>query len=393
MALLPALSKPIIESLPVEQITQELQAKRLEKAMKNSSSAGSQIGAISDDISLKSAETGATPPDSNNNTDGGVKTPAPESSDGVTPNSTINSLTPTKTRSQLWSELKILSITRLIALIYSTSLLVLFTRLQINLISRKSYMESAIELTERKNSSAFLDSDNFHGDDYEYREDEYATEQMYLSYSWWLLNRGWMDLRERVKDAVENVFGGINPRTELTLDEFAILISRVQVLIEGPNVEECGELFANNLLPTRDLESFVLTQSFLSSSPESNSAPEITPQLRILLDETLRYIQLPSTGVVINKLVSAGISKSLELLANATASSSSKSTSSLIDDYDEVSRQQVKLKLASILASTTRQANLIPRNTHNEFVDAMDNVNELAEFSAIVYSNFDWSNE
>ncbi len=373
LALLPALSKPIIDSLPVEQITHELQAKRLEKELRNSVIAPGDTASITDDVSVKSFDT-------HGKHSGDLTIDSAPTSPST---STKNSFNVTKTRSQLWSELKTTSITRLITLIYGTSLLVLFARLQINLVSRKSYLESAIELTEKKYQKDFSKpKDINHAYDY---EDQYATEQTYLSFSWWLLNRGWIELREKVKEAVENVFGGINPRTELTTDEFAILISRVQVLVEGNDVEESARFFASVLLPPLDLQAFVLTQT--SANALDERAPEISPSLRTLLDETLEYLESPSTGVVINKLVYTGIAKSLELLSNTTTINST-----INNDTSNVKNNRAKLKLASILASTTRQATLITRTTCNEFIDAMDEVSELAEFSAIVYSNFDWNN-
>jgi peroxin-3 len=34
------------------------------------------------------------------------------------------------------------------------------------------------------------------------------AERVYLSYSWWILNEGWRDLAERVREATEDVFNG-----------------------------------------------------------------------------------------------------------------------------------------------------------------------------------------
>lgn len=41
----------------------------------------------------------------------------------------------------------------------------------------------------------------------EEKEEEARLNRMYLAFSWWLLNKGWVALSEQVKDAVIRVFG------------------------------------------------------------------------------------------------------------------------------------------------------------------------------------------
>merc|ERR1712000_198027 len=51
-------------------------------------------------------------------------------------------------RKQLWNEVKITSVTRAFTLIYSLSLLIILTRIQLNLLGRLNYLSSVISLAQ-----------------------------------------------------------------------------------------------------------------------------------------------------------------------------------------------------------------------------------------------------
>jgi peroxin-3 len=133
------------------------------------------------------------------------------------------------------------AITRAFTLIYTISLLTLLTRIQLNLLGRRNYLASVVSLaapqSATENSRINLennDDDNFeqaYGNDFE-------TNRRYLSLSWWLLHRGCLDLSEKVRVAVKEVFGLLNPREEITLEKLSELTLQVRKRVEGATEEE-----------------------------------------------------------------------------------------------------------------------------------------------------------
>lgn len=62
---------------------------------------------------------------------------------------------------------------------------------------------------------------------------DFDTNRKYLSFSWWLLNRGCKDIMHAVVQAVKEVFGPINPREDLTLEQLSDLCVEVRKRVEG----------------------------------------------------------------------------------------------------------------------------------------------------------------
>ncbi len=125
--------------------------------------------------------------------------------------------------------------TRTLTVLYSTTLLTIFTNIQLSLLGRYKYIQSVIQLERDEDarsrrqyelslSSLLFPSlvDSTHSRDIEalfgqqtgleegiWREGvDPETEHMYLTLSWWILNVGWKDVGERVRRGVEEVFEG-----------------------------------------------------------------------------------------------------------------------------------------------------------------------------------------
>lgn len=66
---------------------------------------------------------------------------------------------------------------------------------------------------------------------------DFETNRRYLAFSWWLLHRGWKLLMEEVQTAVEEVFGSLNPRDDISFEKLSELTLQVRKKVEG-NTEE-----------------------------------------------------------------------------------------------------------------------------------------------------------
>lgn len=125
-------------------------------------------------------------------------------------------------------------------IIYSITLLTLFTDIQLNLLGRSKYIQSVfmMERDERTRElfakHASPDSiywgekvlDEESAEDNERAEEEAIseeTERKYLTLSWWILHVGWKDVGERVRRGVEDVFDAFVLRFLFLLGTFVLI--------------------------------------------------------------------------------------------------------------------------------------------------------------------------
>jgi peroxin-3 len=123
-------------------------------------------------------------------------------------------------------------VTRTLTVLYSITLLTIFTNIQLSLLGRYKYIQSVIQLERdedarsRRQSELSLSSlfsslvDLTNSRDIEAGQQtgleegiwkegvDAETERKYLTLSWWILNVGWKDVGERVRRGVEEVFEG-----------------------------------------------------------------------------------------------------------------------------------------------------------------------------------------
>ncbi|KAF7507193.1 hypothetical protein GJ744_010875 [Endocarpon pusillum] len=441
LALLPNVTENILQALPVEDLTHELQQKRAERLARSGGegtpsiliSGPSSVGDGGDNSSLSSFQSSSYIHAS--------QLTQPENGSGR----------PRKSKAQLWNEVKISSITRCFTLLYTLSLLTLLTRIQLNLLGRLNYLFSVVSTTrplplERAHSISLEDNDSpgspggpTHGNDFE-------TNRRYLAFTWYLLNRGYAKILSEVQAAVTEVFGTISPTEAISPTRLSELTLQVRQKIEGSTpAQRRAKNWLAYLLPPRAeeedllIESGVLTpppistSSASSSDQRSTSLPPLqpaatksgleTPQspLRKLLDETSDLIESPTFTrihtLLLNSLFSHLIDKKVSEQAfpappaptqpNSPYPPSSAEAPPQFPHITEISSSvtvvpanhgesaeaaEPTTKLATILALLTRQAHVIgngnPPPPNNEYVQAMEReVRELEAFAAVIYSS------
>ena len=423
--MLPTVTENILEALPVEQLTHELQQKKAERLARTTGesvpselSSGPPSIRDGDTASLSSLQSSSFIHASQLGDDGNSR--------------------PRKSKAQLWNEIKIASITRSFTLVYTLALLTLLTRIQLNLLGRLNYLSSVVSLTRppppgRANSISLEDHDdttlninssthtsaNF-GNDFE-------TNRRYLTFSWFLLHRGFGEIRSKIRDAVTEVFGTISPTEAVTASRLSELTLAVRKKIEGSTEQERESTrWLPYLLPPREEEEAVLVESGVISRPTTSSSasparaagkdpalsrPSGTSSgpLRNLLDETADLIDSPTFTrvhtLLLNSLFSHLIDTKVAQQAfpppthtqSPPSSTNSTTPPSRIEELHPsdptVPPEQRTVKLATILAVLTRQAHAIGNgsNPPNEYVSAMEKeVKELEAFAAVIYaSNID----
>lgn len=117
-------------------------------------------------------------------------------------------------------------------MVYTLALLNIFTRIQLNLLGRRNYLSSVISLAKPVSESTISLED--HDDDMtQTLGDDFNTNRRYLAFSWWLLHRGWKEMMERVQPVVEEFFGPLNPRDDISLDKLSELTLEIRKRVEG----------------------------------------------------------------------------------------------------------------------------------------------------------------
>lgn len=316
----------------------------------------------------------------------------------------------------------------------------MLTRIQLNLLGRRSYLSSVVSLATgsvREGAIALENNDDdgdFDGEGQAYSSD-FEVNRKYLTFSWWLLNRGWVDVMQRVESAVRQVFGPLSPRDTITFDAFSKLTREVRTIIEGSSSSGVSTQWLPFLLPPQNLEDFVLRESGIlldeSQGFPMPSAPtpegETTISLRRLLDETADLIESPAFSSVLAQLLDQGFTVLLDnkltvgafetpslpaavpppavtLTPEAAAAGEDVVTSTTLvatsSDLHNAGRQSIDIErpitravlLPKILSILTRQAHAIGNGMPNEYLQAMEGVRDLEGFAAVVYSS-NWQAE
>ncbi|KIL66613.1 hypothetical protein M378DRAFT_74956 [Amanita muscaria Koide BX008] len=345
LAVLPTLAEQIMEGMDVEALTQELQTRskaRVVPGLVDTTSEQSEVGSTASTSFIEAPsqdgqssgmnswiETSASGPSFGSSSFSGVdgassphhppnlsdsvitsNTTTTESSSGgnegllsdsVTSMSAASDSTASKTKAELWAEVKMLTFRRTLTTFYSMTLLSLLTTIQLNILARFKYINSVLEfereerLQEQLQSHLDLsftdllfkdaskiqdllsrDMSDLH-DDAEKGEIEgdvitEEVERKFLTLSWWILHVGWKDVGERVRRGVEEVFEGVSLKTKLAAIDLHRLVRDVRRRVEHEITFEGQERrvnFLSTLLPpTPEMIQHVLTQGgFIPESP------------------------------------------------------------------------------------------------------------------------------
>ncbi|KAL6451587.1 PEX3 Peroxisomal biogenesis factor 3 [Candida maltosa Xu316] len=326
-----------------------------------------------------------------------------------------------KSKVELWNLLKIKTITRTLTLMYTISGLLLITRLQLNILARRSYLESAIQMAGVKSINNDIDP-----------HENYIIEQSYLSLSWWLLNKGWANLNSIIEALVIQKFEKITPKSELTIEDFE---NSLIDIINEINLNNREYILAN-LFPINYND---LLETLLNTNPDlvphldsadSNLIKLINETNSIMLDNNLYFFDLLNS-LIVNNLTTLSTSLSFSLNAgNNLGNSLMTTTGNLAESSNKIREiSNTSYKLASFLAQLSVQNSIMIDNDNlktedvspkhepnleeilqslelpggldaledtqrnescgNVYINNLNELDELDDFSAGIYSNFE----
>ncbi|KAL9031566.1 MAG: hypothetical protein Q9196_000414 [Gyalolechia fulgens] len=403
LALLPTATENVLEALPVERITQDLQQKKAERLGRTAGSLDSPAPLPSSGPSSVTDDDGKSLASLQTDSYVHASQMAASSASGGEPGASR----PTKSKAQLWADLKITSITRAFTLLYILSLLTLLTRIQLNLLGRRNYLSSVVSTASHSPQDPTISLENRDDDNAEQTYgNDFETNRKFLTFSWWLLHRGWRDVMEKVETAVTVVFGPLNPREDIPLEKLSALILDVRMRVEGATQEQRrSHKWLPYLLPPHDQEETVLRESgMLKSTPQTQSASILSPPsspvptspppllasrpLRRLLDETSDLIESPPFTQILTLLLDATFSHLTDHQIRTDAYKlPDPSSIPRVQEVSDLDSGLAKAKLANILAVMTRQAHVIGNGVPNRYAQAVEGVKELEAFAAVIYSS------
>ncbi|SCU83716.1 LAMI_0C04302g1_1 [Lachancea mirantina] len=312
-----------------------------------------------------------------------------------------------KTKAELWNELKIKSLAKLCTLVYTVASLLLLTRLQLNILARREYLDTAVKMAVEKEAathsvlpewlsrlwpSTVSDAEQETSavdpeSEKDAKKTNYINEQAFLSLSWWVLNRGWLQFKAIATEQTERQFGNLSPRDTLSVEEFADRLSHVfhamnqSLITNADNGNQVGSI----LLPDSTLEQFVLQQTLdqdaLKTLYDDNSI------LRQLINETTKCLQSTVSLIVLESLVNTAFQYIMSEIDQGVTKKVKKPHAEA-----EISEEPSKFQIALFsIASKDCSEEMLKSGVvsmNNAFLQRLDSVPELDDLSASVYSNF-----
>ncbi|KAI4260239.1 MAG: hypothetical protein LQ352_000361 [Teloschistes flavicans] len=384
LALLPTATENIVEALPVERITQDLQQKKAERLGRN-------IGTL-DGASLHPSSGPSSVIDEDGKSFTSLRSEgyvhASQMAASGSGSENLGAEKSTKSKAQLWNDLKISSITRAFTLLYTLSLLTLLTRIQLNLLGRRNYLSSVVSMASHSPQEPTISLENLDDDNAEQTYgNDFETNRKFLTFSWWLLHRGWRDVMAKVEVAVKAIYGPLNPREDVSFEKLSALILEVRRSVEGATPEQRSESgMLKTLSPSESASTPSPASSLSPTIPTSDSSPSTA--LRRLLDETADLIDSPTFTQILTLLLDATFSHLTDHQIRTEAYKlPDPSGIRPVQEIPEIDSGLVKAKLATILAVMMRQAHAIGGGVPNRYAQAIEGVKELEAFAAVIYSS------
>lgn len=276
------------------------------------------------------------------------------------------------------------------------SLLSLLTRIQLNLLGRRNYLSSVVSLASPSSPNISLEN----RDDDDLTQDygsDFDTNRMYLTFSWWLLHRGWDMIRQKVEAAVSEVLEPLSARDSVSFQRLSECVLELRRRVEGATEEERRHHpWLDYVLPGREDEDAVLKESGIAPTPSPVQDTDgvqrrypISQSLRRLLDETSDIIESPTFSHVLTLMLDSAFSRLIDekvadqayhipfqnskqtrpqteglddLLQSNPLLTPHARVQEVSDDQPEAASQsttQTTCKLATTLAVITRQAHVI----------------------------------
>ncbi|KAM4633018.1 peroxisomal biogenesis factor 3 [Polymixia lowei] len=262
---------------------------------------------------------------------------------------------------EIWEDLKIISFTRSMVAVYSTCMLVVLLRVQLNIIGGYLFLDNSVG----KNGTTLAPPD---------------VQQQYLSSIQHLLGDGLTELMTVVKRAVQDTLGGMPLKQSMSLLELEqqLIWIRAQVEGAGSPVEGAGSG------AQRPLTWYMMADEENILADQACGLTENDVLTIKLLNETRDMLDSPDFSTVLNTCLNRGFSRLLDNLAEFFRPPPGDSAPSSAPD----SLSAVSLPLAKIIPIINGQINTICSETPSHFIQDLLMIDQVKEFAVNVYDTF-----
>ncbi|XP_052025526.1 peroxisomal biogenesis factor 3 [Apodemus sylvaticus] len=263
---------------------------------------------------------------------------------------------------EIWEDLKIISFTRSIVAVYSTCMLVVLLRVQLNIIGGYIYLDNA---TVGKNGTTVLAPPD--------------VQQQYLSSIQHLLGDGLTELVTVIKQAVQRILGSVSLKHSLSLLDLEQKLKEIRIL-----VEQHRSSWNDKDVPTSSLCQYMMPdeETPLAAQAYGLSPRDITTIK--LLNETRDMLESPDFSTVLNTCLNRGFSRLLDNMAEFF-----RPTEQDLHHGNSInSLSSVSLPLAKIIPIVNGQIHSVCSETPSHFVQDLLMMEQVKDFAANVYEAF-----
>lgn len=255
---------------------------------------------------------------------------------------------------EIWEDLKIISFTRSIVAVYSTCMLVVLLRVQLNIIGGYLYLDNSVT----KNGMTPLAPPD--------------VQQQYLSSIQHLLGEGLMELITVVKKAVQEVFGLVSLKQSLSLQELEKQLTQIRQLVEDDSSKY------------KSLSWYMMPDEENTLASQACGLTENDVTTIKLLNETRDMLESPDFNIVLHTCLNRGFVRFLDNMAEFFRPPQRDSTPSSTPDQ----LSHVSLPLAKIIPIINGQIHSICSEIPSHFVQDLLLIDQVKEFAANVYETF-----
>ncbi|KAL3979366.1 thioredoxin-interacting protein [Sarotherodon galilaeus] len=253
---------------------------------------------------------------------------------------------------EIWEDLKIISFTRTIVAVYSTCMLVVLLRVQLNIIGGYLYLDNSVG----KSTTTLLAPPD--------------VQQQYLSSIQHLLGDGLTELITVVKKAVQSSLGSVSLKETWSLLELEQQLNWIRAEVEASS--------------RRSLSWYLLADDENVLADQACGLTENDIMTIKLLNETRDMLDSPDFTTVLKACLNRGFSRLCDNLAEFFRPPPGDSAPSCAPD----SLSAVSLPLAKIIPIVNGQINTICSETPSHFVQELLMNDQVKEFAANVYETF-----
>lgn len=248
----------------------------------------------------------------------------------------------------LWEELKVMTFTRTISSIYATCLLIVYLKVQLNIVSGLMFTE--IEKTNEEGKRITND-----------------VQKKYLSTINYLLERGVQDLVQKINVAVNEYISGISLKTNIAINSIEELTRQICHRIE------CQQTNGHHDTNTKSLLSYIL----------NGNQREENKEISELLNFTRDIAESPDFHKVLSVCLESGFALFYDNIANELKQA----------NPTTVSLANSTLPMAKVIPIITNFYNIVMKEGQNNYIQMLLRKQLVQDFAANIYEAFSTNNE